>query len=104
MLGPAGAIDVESFTDSLEALRQFLAKNTGYYNLVVADIRMPKLNGIQLTRILKSLDHELHILLVTAHDIIEVSSMLPEVDRSSIIRKPLSQEAFLSKVNLAMAK
>ena len=105
MLGSARAIDVESFTDSLEALRQFLAKNSGYYNLVVADIRMPKLNGIQLTRILKSLDHELHILLVTAHDIVEeVSSMLPEVERSSIIRKPLSQEAFLSKVNLAMAR
>jgi class 3 adenylate cyclase len=105
MLGPPTRIDVESFTDSLEALRQFLAKNTGYYNLVVADIRMPKLNGIQLTRILKSLDRELRILLVTAHDIVEeVSSMLPEVDRNSIIRKPLSQETFLSKVNLAMAK
>lgn len=105
MLGSTGAVDVESFTDSLEALRQFLAKNTGYYTLVIADVRMPKLNGIQLSRILKSLDKELHILLVTAHDIVEeVSSMLPEIGRNNIIRKPLSQEMFLTKVRLAMGK
>lgn len=105
MLGSAGNIEVESFTDSLEALRQFLAKNIGYYDLVIADIRMPKLNGIQLSRVLKALNHDIHILLVTAHDIAdEVSSMLPEVGRDNIMRKPLSQEKFLAKVMLALAK
>lgn len=105
MLESTDAIDVESFTDSLEALRQFLAKNPGYYSLVIADIRMPRLNGIQLSKILKCLDPELHILLVTAHDIVEeVSSMLPEIQRANIVRKPMSQDTFLNKVKLAMAK
>ena len=105
MLGSTSDVDVESFTDSLEALRQFLAKNSGYYNLVIADIRMPKLNGIQLSKILKCLDRDLHILLVTAHDIVEeVSSMLPEIQRDNIVRKPLSQDMFLNKVKLAMAR
>lgn len=105
MLGSAGSIEVESFTDSLEALRQFLAKNPCYYDLVIADIRMPQLNGIQLSRILKALAPSVQILLVTAHDIVdEVSSMLPEISRENILRKPLSQESFLAKVKLAIAK
>jgi CheY-like chemotaxis protein len=105
MLGSAERIEVESFTDPLEALRQFLAKNSGYYNLVVADIRMPRLNGIQLSKILKSLDRNIHILLVTAHDVIdEVCSLLPEVQRDDVIKKPVSQDTFLAKVRMAMAR
>jgi CheY-like chemotaxis protein len=105
MLGATESIGVDSFTDPLEALRQFLAKGSGYYNLVIADIRMPKLNGIQLSKILKSLDETVRILLVTAHDIVdEVCSMLPEIQRDDVIRKPVSQDAFMAKVKLAMIR
>jgi two-component system response regulator MprA len=97
-------MDVESFTDPLEALRQFLAKNSGYYDLVIADIRMPKLDGIQLSKILRSLDQNVRILLVTAHDIVdEVCSMLPEIQREDVLRKPVSQDIFMQKIRLAMA-
>ncbi len=105
MLGSTGTIEVESFTDSLEALRQFLAKNHDYYDLIIADVRMPQINGIQLSRILKSLNHNIRILLVTAHDIVEeVSSMLPEVGKENILSKPLSQEKFIAQVKTAIAK
>lgn len=105
MLGSTGTIEVESFTDSLEALRQFLAKNSDYYDLVIADVSMPQLNGIQLSRIMKSLNRDIRILLVTAHDIVdEISSMLPEVGRDNILSKPLSQEKFISQVKMAIAK
>ena len=105
MLSSTGTIEVESFTDSLEALRQFLARDPGYFDLVIADIRMPKLNGIQLSRILRALHPDIHILLVTAHDIVEeISSMLPEIPSENIVSKPLSQEKFLAKVLLAMAR
>jgi CheY-like chemotaxis protein len=104
MLGPPERMDVESFTDPLEALRQFLAKNSGYYDLVIADIRMPKLDGIQLSKILRSLDQNVRILLVTAHDIVdEVCSMLPEIQREDVLRKPVSQDIFMQKIRLAMA-
>jgi two-component system, OmpR family, response regulator ChvI len=63
---------VEAFTDSKEALKHFAEMNSStYYNLVVMDIRMPGLNGLQLYYRLTAMNNAIKVLFVSALDAIE---------------------------------
>lgn len=60
---------------------------------------MPYINGIQLYQILKIINKNIKVLFISALDAAEeILSMFPEVKPSSIIRKPVSQEYFIEKV------
>jgi hypothetical protein len=48
--------NVDAFTDSQEALQNFAQVNPSYYDLVVMDIRMPGLNGLQLYYRIKAMN------------------------------------------------
>jgi len=69
------------------------ASSSYYYNLVITDIRMPGLNGIQLYQILKALSADVKILFISALDAAqEIVSALPAV-RPSILYKNLCKRS-----------
>jgi CheY-like chemotaxis protein len=92
--------NVDAFTDSYEALKHFISLNYHYYNLVIADIRMPGLNGLQLYQKIKSIDDTANVIFVSALDPMqELVSLFPDFDLSNnIIRKPVDQVDFLDKI------
>jgi CheY-like chemotaxis protein len=103
--------DVKSFTESKEALKHIIELNystsnsttasshSHHYDLAIIDIRMPHINGIQLHQILKIINKNIKVLFISALDAAEeIISMCPEIKPSSIIRKPVSQEYFIEKV------
>jgi CheY-like chemotaxis protein len=91
---------VEAFTDSRKALKHFAEKNSSsYYNLVVMDMRMPGLNGLQLYYRLTAMNMAIKVLFVSALDAIEeLVSVLPSVNYNNIIRKPVEKEYFINKI------
>ena len=91
---------VEAFTDSRKALKHFAEKNSSsYYNLVVMDMRMPGLNGLQLYYRLTAINMAIKVLFVSALDAIEeLVSVLPSVNYNNIIRKPVEKEYFINKI------
>jgi DNA-binding response OmpR family regulator len=63
---------VAAFTDSKEALEHFAEMNSyNYYNLVVMDIRMPGLNGLQSHYRLNAMNKAIKVLFVFALDSVE---------------------------------
>jgi two-component system, OmpR family, response regulator ChvI len=73
------------------------------YNLVLMDIRMPNLNGIQLYYRLKAINPTIKILFVSALDAAqEMVSILPSIGLDDVIRKPADIEQFLFKVKTAL--
>src|SRR5207248_4292447 len=58
--------NVDDFTDPREALAHFAQSNPEYYNLVIMDIRMPNLNGLQLYYRLKAINPDIRIMFVSA--------------------------------------
>jgi two-component system, OmpR family, response regulator ChvI len=71
---------VESFTDPQEALRHFVQLPSSYYNLVLLDIRMPGLNGLQLFYRIKAISPNIKIMFIPALDIAEeLTSILPDI-------------------------
>ena len=89
--------NIDAFTDSQKALQQFVQVNPSYYDLVIMDIRMPNLNGLQLYYRLKAINPNIKILFVSALDAAqEMVSILPSIGLDDVIRKPVDSKQFLS--------
>ena len=95
--------NVDTFADSFEALKHFVKLNRPYYDLVILDIRMSGMNGIQLYQKLKRIDDHVRITFVSALDAAEeLISILPDLNPSQIIRKPIAARDFINVVKKAV--
>lgn len=99
---------IHSFFDSGLAVKGFAQHhdpvNQLKFDLVVLDIRMPRLNGLQLYHRLKAIDPHIRVLFVTALDASdEIMTLLPEVRTREIIVKPVTCERFIKSVKMAAA-
>jgi two-component system, OmpR family, response regulator ChvI len=94
---------VDAFTDSFEALKHFIKLNRHYYDLVILDIRMKGMNGIQLYQKLKCIDDDVRVIFVTGLDAAEeLISIVPDLNSPLIIRKPIASKCFLDEVKKAL--
>jgi CheY-like chemotaxis protein/predicted transcriptional regulator len=97
--------NVDAFTSSYEALKHFIELDRPYYHLVIADIRMRGMNGIQLYQKLKSIDNDVRIVFITALDAAEeLLSILPNLRPSQILRKPINNKDFMNVIDRALCK
>jgi two-component system, OmpR family, response regulator ChvI len=91
--------NVADFTDPRKALSHVAQSNPDQYELVVMDIRMPDLNGLQLYYRLKAINPNIRIIFVSALDAAqEMVSILPGVKLDDVVQKPVEQKEFLYKV------
>ena len=91
--------NVKIFTDSEEALRYYEELYPPLYDLVILDIRMPKLNGIQLFYRLKAITPNVKIMFLSALDAAEeLISILPRVKYDDIIKKPVCNDELVAHV------
>lgn len=91
--------NVKSFSNPAVALMHFMAIEPYFYGLVIMDIRMPNMSGIQLYYKLKAIDPYINVLLVTALDAVKKwIDALPGIEIDSIVKKPVSRDEFIEKV------
>jgi two-component system, OmpR family, response regulator ChvI len=91
--------NVDAFTIPEEALDAFAKRVHSHYSLVIVDIRMPRLNGLQLYHQLKMMSMSVKVLFVSALDAAaELVSILPNSNEIRVIKKPADQEHFMSAV------
>jgi CheY-like chemotaxis protein/predicted transcriptional regulator len=94
--------NVSTFVDSYEALRDF-ASNPRLYDLVILDIRMENLNGLQLYQSMKAMNPSSKILFASALDAAkELTSILPDIESQDIIKKPVDRENFIKVIKMAL--
>jgi YesN/AraC family two-component response regulator len=92
---------VEIFIDAESALASLKEKSNDYYDLVLTDIRMPKINGFELYRRIKESNASMKIVFITAFEINkeEFSKVIPSLDVVDFISKPVSMSTLISKLN-----
>jgi CheY-like chemotaxis protein len=91
-------LKVDSFTDPFSALNNF---GFGQYDLIMIDIALPRMNGIELYYKIRKLDNKVKICFLTAGEMYyeEVrKQVFPELDANCIIRKPITNEDLIQKV------
>ncbi len=92
---------VETFIDAESALESLKDNSDEYYDLVLTDIRMPKINGFELYRRIKESNPNMKIVFITAFEINkdEFSKVIPSVDVIDFISKPVSMSTLITKLN-----
>jgi CheY-like chemotaxis protein/class 3 adenylate cyclase len=90
---------VKSFSDSHEALQHF-TKTSDVYDLIITDIRMPKINGVELYHKLKAIRGDIKILFASCVELAEeILSVMPGVNHNQLIKKPIERREFIEIVD-----
>ena len=91
---------VETFSSGESALQAFESHPENYYDLVITDIRMPKMNGFELYRRIKEKNQSMKIAFITAFEINkeEFNKVMPSVNVIDFISKPLSISSLITKL------
>ena len=94
--------NVDVFTDPTEALAKY---KPHAYDLLLIDIRMPKLNGFELVREIRKVDSDSEVWFLTAFEVYyeEFKKMFPNLDVKSFIRKPVSLNELSSRISEKVA-
>jgi two-component system, OmpR family, response regulator ChvI len=94
-----GGFDVDAFTDPEQALSRF---KPDLYDLVLIDIKMPKMNGFELYERLKTVEPDVKVCFLTAgemyrEEIREVNHCALNTDL--FLQKPISTEDLIREIN-----
>jgi DNA-binding response OmpR family regulator len=88
--------DVYTYNDPLEALSQF---KPNFYDLLLIDINMPKMNGIDLSIKISELDTNVKICFITAGDTnIVLRELYPTRSIGCYIKKPVTIESLVRRI------
>ena len=90
---------VSAFTNPEEALQSFQS-NSESYCLMLSDIRMPGLSGMQLARKVKEINSGVKVVLMTSFEIKdnEFSKVFPSTQVDGFAQKPIHIEDLTNKI------
>ena len=94
------SVNVDSFTDPVMALEHF-TDNEDDYALVIADLRMPNLNGLELLKKVKTSNPNVRTILMSAYNFEEDILFLKYMEEGiidSAIDKPVTMNRLFQRV------
>jgi len=91
--------EVTTTNNPIEALE--IAKK-GRFDLVIADLKMPGLDGIELLDAIKKVDEDIPIIIITAYGTVEAAAEAMEKGGFDFITKPFRKEHILFTIDKAL--
>ncbi|MBD0299985.1 MAG: response regulator [Nitrososphaera sp.] len=96
----ANGFVVDSYTDPILALSNFKPR---LYDLLILDIKMPKISGLDLYQKMKEIDSNVKICFLTASELFYEEyrrlDAYPSLDKAYFIQKPFRSEDLIYKLN-----
>lgn len=94
-----GGFEVDDFADPEKALAACQIKN---YDLLLLDIMMPRMDGIDLAHRINAGEHKAPVVFVSAHSLNRLVDRAARVSGASYLVKPVMPRQLLSAVSLAL--
>ena len=92
---------VRAFADAKSALRELSGDFGG---VVVSDVRMPGIDGIEFFRQLRELDPDLPVILVTGHGDVEMAVDAMKSGAADFLIKPFASSTLIRSIRLAASR
>lgn len=83
-------VQIDRAINGVEALRLF--KGEKAYDIIITDLNMPEMDGIQLTENIKKLKSETPVIVFTGHGDLEEQEKLKSLGVQAMIKKPYVEE------------
>jgi DNA-binding response OmpR family regulator len=87
--------EVDAFDDPVTALDHF---KKGVYDLLILDIKMPKMHGFELYREIRKVDSHVKICFLTAGEMY-YGTYADIFNENQFIRKPIENKELINRVN-----
>ncbi|MFT5660188.1 MAG: diguanylate cyclase (GGDEF)-like protein [Sulfurimonas sp.] len=87
--------DITVAVDGKDGIKQF---EDGSFDLILSDINMPNLNGIEMLKVIREKNQEIPILFLSAYNDSQYILQAIELDIEGYILKPLEQSQFLKAI------
>jgi CheY-like chemotaxis protein len=87
--------EVKTVTNGADAVKEYEKKK---YDLVLLDIEMPIMDGIETAKMIKLQDSNQNILFLTAYDEVKYIRKAVDLGANDYILKPLDEKDFFSKI------
>jgi DNA-binding response OmpR family regulator len=89
--------ELDVFNDPGLALSNFKA---GWYDLLLLDILMPKMNGFELYQQLKNIDDKVKVCFITAYEIYyrALRDLFPTIEVDCFIAKPIGKKELVARI------
>jgi CheY-like chemotaxis protein len=91
--------EVDTFEDPIVALKSYRA---GVYDLLILDIKMPKMDGFELYDEIKKIDDNTKVCFLTASEMYYKNSRKEKycsLDKDLFIQKPIANEDLVEEIN-----
>jgi len=85
----------------LEYYESYFQDKKEYYDLVITDIQMPNVNGIEMAKFIKGINEFQYILVFSAHNEVHYLEECIDIGIDGFIKKPYDFNDFISKIQKA---
>jgi len=86
--------------DGKDGLNKF---GTRDFNLVITDIRMPNMNGVEMYRKLKEKGYNGPILFITGDAPADLIEAINKIEQKGFLKKPFDMAAIMGEINQALS-
>jgi len=98
-LGPEG-YEVSQAQNGIEGLRMLEKER---YDLVLSDLKMPDMDGIEVLRMIKNRWPEVQVIIITGYQTVDTAVKAIKLGAFDYIEKPFTPDALVSAVGNALA-
>lgn len=84
--------------DGLKKYAELLEKDGAYYDIVISDIKMPHMDGIEMALQILELNNNQQVLIISAYDDSDKLKKLLDLGVSSFMLKPIKNKILLNKL------
>jgi DNA-binding NtrC family response regulator len=78
--------NVRTFEDPIQALSEIKLNHTSY-DVIISDIRMPQMTGIELVKMVNKIDSKIKVIFMTAFDL--KNDNIEQIEKAEFLTKPV---------------
>jgi CheY-like chemotaxis protein len=103
VLEDSGLYEVDTYNEPLIALQNF---RPNFYDLALLDIRMPNMNGFELSEKIEKIDNKIKLCFISAYDVEDkaLRKQFPSLQVKCFLPKPIAVSDLIKRLEIELLR